>query len=126
MEDPALGFEVLAASLRADAQDVALFLEVVATKFAGALPGGVTVEHEGGLLSKKRVKRVALQLGEHRYELARAGSGLEARRAHVVRGMTLKTELLAVDEWIDELSRHLAVHAQGSAEARAALSRLVG
>ena len=126
MEDPGLGFDVLAASLRADARDLDVFLEVVALKFSGALPQAVLVEHEGGLLSKKRVKRVALQLGEHRYELARGRQGVEARRAHVVRGMTLKTEIVDVEQWIDELVQRLQAHAQGSEQARLALTRLLG
>jgi hypothetical protein len=81
MDDPALSFERVAASLRADARDLAVFLEVLAGKLADALPYAVIVEHEGGLLSRKRVKRLQVQLGEHRYELARAGSGLEGRRS---------------------------------------------
>jgi hypothetical protein len=125
MDDPALSFDRVAASLRADARDLTVFLEVLAGKLAGALPAGVTVEHEGGLLSRKRVKRLQVQLGEHRYELARAGSGLEGRRSHSVRGITLKTEVLAIEDWIVALAQHLAEQAKGSEKARDALSRLL-
>lgn len=125
MDDPELSFDRLAASLRADARDLELFLEVLATKLAGALPSAVSVEHEGGLFAKKRVKRVQVQLGEHRYELARSRSGLEGRHSHSVRGITLKTEVLAIEEWIAALSRHLAEHARGSEQAREALNRLL-
>jgi hypothetical protein len=125
MDDPALSFDRVSASLRADARDLAVFLEVLAAKFAGALPSAVTVEHEGGLLSRKRVKRLQVQLGEHRYELARAGSGLEGRRSHSVRGITLKTEVLAIEDWITALAEHLAEQAKGSEKAREALDRLL-
>ena len=125
MDDPALSFDRVSASLRADARDLAVFLEVLAAKFAGALPSAVTVEHEGGLLSRKRVKRLQVQLGEHRYELARAGPGLEGRRSHSVRGITLKTEVLAIEDWIVALAEHLAEQAKGSEKARDALSRLL-
>jgi hypothetical protein len=125
MDDPALSFDRVAASLRADARDLAVFLEVLAGKLAAALPSGVIVEHEGGLLSRKRVKRLQVQLGEHRYELARAGSGLEGRRSHSVRGITLKTEVLAIEDWIVSLAEHLAEQARGSEKARDALSRLL-
>ena len=125
MHDPALDFDNLAASIRADARDLAVFLEVIAGKLAGALPSAVTVEHEGGILSRKRVKRLQVQLGEDRYELARAGSGLEGRRSHAVRGITLKTEILAIDEWIAALAMHLAEHARSSESAREALNRLL-
>jgi hypothetical protein len=125
VDDPALSFDRVAASLRADARDLAVFLEVLAAKLAGALPSAVVVEHEGGLLSRKRVKRLQIQLGEHRYELARSGSGLEGRRSHSVRGITLKTEVLAVEEWIAALAKHLADEARGSERAREALARLL-
>jgi hypothetical protein len=125
MDDPALSFDRVAASLRADARDLAVFLEVLAGKLGDALPSAVTVEREGGILSRKRVKRLQVQLGEHRYELTRAGSGLEGRRSHSVRGITLKTEVLAIEDWIAELARHLTEHARGSATARDALDRLL-
>jgi hypothetical protein len=125
MNDAELGFERVAASLRADARDLEVFLEVLAAKLSGALPSGVGIEREGGLFSKKRVKRVQVQLGEHRYELARAHGGLEGRHSHSVRGITLKTEVLAIEEWIAALSRHLAEHARGSEQAREALDRLL-
>jgi hypothetical protein len=125
MDDPALSFDRVSASLRADARDLAVFLEVLAAKFAAALPSAVTVEHEGGILSRKRVKRLQVQLGEHRYELARAGSGLEGRRSHSVRGITLKTEVLAIEDWIIALAQHLAEQARGSEKSREALDRLL-
>jgi hypothetical protein len=125
MDDPELSFDRVAASLRADARDLEVFLEVLAAKLLDALPSAVAVEHEGGLFAKKRVKRVQVQLGEHRYELGRTRGGLEGRHSHSVRGITLKTEVLAIEEWIAALSRHLAEHARGSEQARQALDRLL-
>ena len=125
MDDPALSFDKVAASLRADARDLAVFLEVLAVKLADALPSAVAVEHEGGLLSRKRVKRLQVQLGEHRYELARVGQELEGRRSHSVRGITLKSEVLAIEDWIVALAQHLAEHARSSEKAREALNRLL-
>ena len=125
MDDPALSFDRVAASLRADARDLAVFLEVLAGKLTDALPSAVYVEHEGGLLSRKRVKRLQVQLGEQRYELTRVGSGLEGRRSHSVRGITLKTEVLAIEEWIAAVALHLTEQAKVSEKAREALSRLL-
>jgi hypothetical protein len=125
MDQGALSFDLLAASLRADARDLELFLEVLAAKLAAALPSGVSVERDGGLLSRKRVKSVAVELGDHHYQLARGRGGLEGRHSHQVRGITLKTEVLSVEEWITALSRHLAEHARGSEQGRIALERLL-
>jgi hypothetical protein len=124
--DDAHGFDLLAASLRADARDLELFLEVLAAKLTEALPAAVAVEREGGLLARRRVKRVAVELDEHRYELARAPGGVAGRHSHQVRGITLKTEQLALDDWITALSRHLAESARVSEQGRAALLRLLG
>jgi len=124
--DDGPAFDRLASSLRADARDLEVFLEVLAAKLSAALPGGVAVEREGGLVSRKRVKRVAVDLGEHRYELARARGGLAGRHYHQVRGITLKTEELAVEAWIDELSLRLAQLARETELGRLALQRLLG
>ena len=123
---PAMGFELVAASIRADASDVKTFMDVLAVKLEQALPGMVYVEREGGLFKKERkVKLIRIQLEDKLYDLARAGAGLEARLSHQVRGITLKNEAMNLDAWISELSHHLSRHAAISAEARAALERLV-
>jgi hypothetical protein len=41
------GFELLAASLRADARDLDVFFDALATKLAGTFPENTTVEREG-------------------------------------------------------------------------------
>src|ERR671934_2569208 len=119
--DPGLSFELVAASLRADAADLGVFLEVLAAKLLGALPGQAVVETSGGLIGKRRVRQISIDLGEHRYELARERTCLAARRIHRVRGVSLKTEPLALERWIDELSRALSEYARESAAGRAAI-----
>jgi hypothetical protein len=42
-----------------------------------------------------------------------------------VRGISLKTDELPVDAWIEELSRDLAAYAAKNSQARAALERLL-
>ena len=124
MEDP-LSFEMLAASLRADAADLGLFLEVLAAKLSAALPSVSRVEHQGGIIGRRRVRRIQVDLGEHRYEVGRDGAGIAASRSHAVRGITLRSEAMTLEHWIEELARHLAEHAQASAQDREALTRLL-
>lgn len=125
MED--FGFELLASSLRADAADLNVFAEALATKLEGALPGQTTVDRKGGLFSKaKRVRQVTVDLGDSRYELSADGGRVETTRCKTVRGIVLKTERLPVDEWIEDLSRQLAAEAQRNEQARLALERLLG
>ena len=122
MEDG--GFELLAASLRADARDLDVFFDALATKLAGTFPENTTVEREG-FRGRGRVRTVAVELGEHHYELERSPGGATATRAKRVRGIVLKNEELPLDEWIDELSRDLAESAEQSERGRVALERLL-
>src|SRR4051794_31570912 len=86
--------DLLAASLRADATDTAAFLEALAVRLGGALPGQVEVQRKGGLFGDKRVRRIAVRLGDNQYEIEGDGGPPTARRRNVVRGIALKTEEL--------------------------------
>jgi hypothetical protein len=117
--------DLLAASLRADATDTAAFLEALATRLEGALPGQVDVQRKGGLFGGKRVRRIEVRLAERHYEIEGNGGPPTARRRSVVRGIALKTEELSVDAWIEALSADLLELAQTSERGRAALERLL-
>ncbi|HXD71347.1 MAG TPA: hypothetical protein VN615_15900 [Gaiellales bacterium] len=124
MEDP--GFELVAASLRADATDLAAFVEALAVKLEGALPGSVRVERHGGLLSReKRVRRISVTMAETRYDLERDDGALRTSRCSEVRGIVIKSEPLDLDAWIEALSRDLSEQARQSERARIALERLL-
>jgi hypothetical protein len=110
--------DLLAASLRADATDTAAFLAALAARLEGARKGRLF----GGA---KTVRRIAVRLGDTHYDIAAEGGALEARRRSVVRGISLKSETLDVDAWIDALSRDLLALAEQSDRGRAALERLL-
>lgn len=120
-------FDLLAASLRADVGDVSAFVEALAVKLAGAFPDRVRVERRGrGLFGgEKRVRRLAVGLGQREFELEAEGGSVSCRRRSVVRGIALKNEELSLEEWIDDLSRQLAEEAGQSERGRAALQRLI-
>jgi len=118
-------FELVASSLRADAQDFGAFLEALATKLAGALPEATTIER-GGRFRGRRVERIQVDLGESRYrlEVTKAGRPLGSR-SRVVRGIVLKNDELALDQWIEALSGDLTAAAETSERSRVALERLL-
>ncbi len=118
---------MLLASLRADAGDAHAFVQALAAKLEDALPGQVTIERHGGLFSREKpVRRIELELGEHRYRITDQGHGrLEVERLRVVRGVTLKREDLTVDAWIAALTEELSDMAESSNRAREALERLL-
>ena len=68
------GFELVAASIRADSADLPAFLEVLAVKLADALPGMVVVKRGGGVFSRNRpVSQIDVALDDHRYTAAVRG-----------------------------------------------------
>jgi len=122
-----LRMEMFAASLRADNTDVKAFLEALAVKLEGALPGLTTITRQGGMFAREHpVKEISVSLGEYQYRIGRDRQGpLVGQRAKIVRGIVLKTEQLAVDQWIDELSEGLVQLAGQSTQARSALERFL-
>jgi hypothetical protein len=126
-EEPGADIDLLMASLRADAADLHTFVQVLAVKLEGALPGHVQVQRRGGLFSHdKSVTRIGVDLGEHQYSIGTGNHGqIEAQRQRVVRGIVLKTEDLSVDDWIRELVTELGQKAESSSQEREALERLL-
>jgi hypothetical protein len=121
-------FDLVAASLRADASDSRALAEALAAKLEVALPQQTRVARKGkGFLSREKVvRRVEVDCGEARYDLAIDDRGrTEANRAHEVRGIVVKNEPLTLDAWIDALARDLSELARTSEQARLALERLL-
>jgi hypothetical protein len=117
--------DLVASALRADADDVDVFFDVLVGKLAQALPGQVEVER-GGFLGRGKPESVVIALGDARYEAHRAKHRVACVRRQVVRGIALKTEDLEVGAWIDALSAGLVDEAARSDRARSALQDLLG
>jgi hypothetical protein len=121
-------FDLVAASLRADAADSRGLAEALAVRLESALPSQTRVQRRSRkLLSRDKVVRaIEVHAGENRYALEVDDRGaLEATRSAAVRGIVLKNEPLALDEWIDALARDIAEEARASAQGRQALERLL-
>ena len=119
-------FDMVAAGLRADATDLNAFVEALAVKLEGALPGRVTIARQGSLFSRsKGVREISVDMGDSRYSLVSNGGRIETTRRNEVRGIAIKSEPLELDEWIAALSRELEAAARESADGRQALERLL-
>jgi hypothetical protein len=125
--DAAPDIDLVAAALRADLADSRSFLEALAVRLEGALPGIARVQRKrAGLLSRdKVVQRIEVTLGDERFACAHAPDGVIAERVHVVRGIALKRETVPVERWIEELAAALSTHAGALAADHAALQRLL-
>lgn len=123
----------LAAVLRSQADDLNLYAGGLLNLLTAALPPElVTVSRKGSLAGRLRgreapVVTVAVTVGEWRYVLhrPRIGAPATATAAHVVGGIALASEQLAVVEWADRLAGALAKRAEQDAGAAAALERLL-
>jgi hypothetical protein len=122
--EPGVDIDLLAASLRADGADLATFTEALATKLTDALPGATQVRR-GGLLGRGGVQAIAVDAGGERLELHVRRGSIETVCSRVSGGITLKTEPIGTDEWLDRLSGALAAEAQRSQITRQALERLL-
>jgi hypothetical protein len=120
------GFDLLAASLRADSADLPSFIEALAAKLADALPGMVVVKRSGGMFAKsKPISQIDVSLDDRRYTASVRGPTLDTTVAHEVRGVRLSGESVPLDAWLSQLGAGLDAYAQRSAMGSAALRRLL-
>ncbi|MGO9976987.1 MAG: hypothetical protein ACLP01_30140 [Solirubrobacteraceae bacterium] len=125
--DDSLELDLLAASLRAGAEDLSTFVESLATKLEDAVGSLARVERgRQGIRGPKLVRKIAVEAGGDRLELVRDGANrFVTRRARVSGGIVLKTETLDIDAWLQSLSEALASEASRSERTRQALQRLL-
>jgi hypothetical protein len=119
-----LEVELLAASLRADTSDMQMWIAMLGTKLAGALPQRVRLQRSG-VFSNGAVKSMEIELGAWRLALRLEHGYPLAERTHVVRGIALKTEQLPLDSWVSALCQGLADLAAASAREHAAIESLL-
>ena len=121
-------FDLAAAGLRVDGTDLAMSVEVLASKLEQALRGVARVVRRGGGLlgrGEKRVREVRVQLGTSCYQLAVDGPRVEGFRERQVGGIAIKREPLDPDAWFAALTAELREQAERSAQARTALEKLL-
>jgi hypothetical protein len=118
-------FDLVAASLRADAVDLKAYLEALATKLTQSFPGRVQVERRGRLRGAKAVRKLVVSLGDDRFTIDNDGAGLICLRSSMVRGIALKNDQLELGAWINELSRAVVSQAEASEQGRVALEQLL-
>jgi ATP phosphoribosyltransferase regulatory subunit HisZ len=126
-----VGFDLVAAQVRADAADTGTFFRVLASKLSDALGDRVKLERSGGLFKRDRaVTGIELDL-----TAAGAGTVLSARResggmvactvARRVRGIVLSTKQVSMREWVEELVSALGDEARHSEQTWKALHGLL-
>jgi hypothetical protein len=118
-----LSFDLLAAALRRDAEDLETFHEVLAEKLTAALPTGTVRVRRGGLplQTRRPLAELSVELGDTLFSARREAGRYEHRLAHVVRGIALKTDTVPFPTWLDTLVQALVERAKESEATRKAL-----
>lgn len=122
-----MDIDLLAASLRADSDDVGAFVESLAEKLEDVLPGKVKIQRgRRGMFGAKIVRRISLDAGSERLELLRAeNEAIETRRSRLSGGIVLKSEALDTEAWLAAVGEALAAEAGRNERTRQALERLL-
>lgn len=82
-------------------------MEGFAVRMEGALPDHVRVERkrDGLFSSSSHAVKVTVDTGSNIYALERHHGHFVARRTKAVRGVTLRSEEMAIPDWLDALNR---------------------
>ncbi len=116
---------VAAALGREYAADSRAFLPFLAKLLQGAMPDETELRTQG--LFRKSLVGVSVDLGGTRYAVDDPGRGpLAAVRTQVVRGIALKSEPIAMPDFLAELEAILETRAAENARARSALAGMLG
>ena len=127
----ALSFDRVAAALRADSADIAVYARVLTDSLGDALPEGVvTVDRERSVSDRMRgrpgaVAKITVRLGDQMLTLAVRRGRPVAEICREVRGVVLSRRPVPVTEWAAELARALVAYADQNAQAAQVLRRLV-
>jgi hypothetical protein len=124
-------FDLVAAALRADSADVAVYARVLTDSLGDALPEGVvTVDRERSVSDRMRgrpgeVAKITVRLGDQMLTLAVRRGQPVAEVCREVRGVVLSRRPVQVTEWAAELAKALVAYADQNAQAAQVLRRLV-
>jgi hypothetical protein len=129
--DEGLNLDMVAAALRADSADVAIYARVLTESLSEALPPGtVVVERERSMSDRMKgrpgeVSKIVVRLGDQVMTLAVRRGQPAAEICREVRGVVLSRTPVPLGDWTAALATALVAHAERNAAAAQALRKLV-
>ena len=127
IDRPVVDMDLLAASLRADSSDLSAFVESLASKLEGAVPGAGAGRPApvGDVRAQGRFRAWPSTSATGASSCGPSAVAVQTRCARLSGGIVLKNEVLETDEWLAALSEALADEARRSETTRKALERLL-
>jgi hypothetical protein len=122
---------MVAAALRSDSADVAVYARVLTDSLGDALPAGVvTVDRPRTMSDRMRgrpgeVTKITVRLGDQVLTLGVQEGRPAAEICREVRGVVLSRRPVQLTEWAAELAKALVTYADQNAQAAQVLRRLV-
>jgi hypothetical protein len=129
--DEAPSLEMVAAALRMDSADVAVYTHVLTESLSEALPADyVTVERERSMSDRMRgrpgeISGIVIRLGDQVMRLTVKHGQPVTEICREVRGVVLSRESVPLQQWASALASALVAHADSNAKAAEALRRMV-
>jgi len=109
----------IAAGLALDLADADAFLRQLATALRHGFAERAKITHDG-----TRVVLIELDLGKDMFVAKRESGSVVGQHKKMVRGVALKTAILALDVWVAALAKAIAVQANENARVAQVLSQL--
>jgi hypothetical protein len=128
-DNPSL--DMVAAALRADSSDIAIYARVLTDSLGDSLPPGcVAIDRDQSMSDRMRgrpgkVTKITVRLGEQVLTLAIQRGLPVAEICREVRGIVLSRQQVPIDQWAAELARALVGHAEQNAATAQALRKLI-
>ena len=112
-------FDLDAALLRRSETELRAFMEALAVRLEGALPGRVAVERRrDGLLSKtSHVAKLTVRTDRAVYELTCDRGRMDATRAKLVRGVVISSAPITPKDWLADVRTEVQALAEKAGEA---------
>ena len=129
--DGSPSLEMVAAALRADSADVAIYAQVLTSSLGESLPPGcVTVDRQRSMSDRMKgrpgeVQKITVRLGDRVMTLGVDRGVPAAEICREVRGVVLSRTPVPLGDWINALASALVTQAEHNAAAAEALRKLV-
>lgn len=125
--DKALEVAILASMVKADKEQAADQLEMLATMLENALPERTTLKRAGWFMSKARpVAELSVQFDEAGFLIVHSKHGsISAKEQKIVRGISLKSTDISMEVCIERIASELGKLAEKNSATRESLRKFV-